>query len=155
MKKTNAVRILDKLDIKYELINYKPDESIGAIDVALKNNQDIREIYKTLVLVTDKREYLIVIINGASKINLKKLAKLSGCKKVDMIKEKDLFKITGYIRGGCSPIGMKKTYRTFLDNNFLPKKICISGGKRGIQIYLEVDQLKKILVLVEGDIINS
>lgn len=108
MKKTNAVRILDRFKIGYELINYQVDESVGAIDVALKNNQNINEVYKTLVLITDKKEYLVAIINGADELNLKKLAKLSGSKKVEMIKEKDLLTITGYIRGGCSPLGMKK-----------------------------------------------
>ncbi len=154
MKKTNAVRILDKLKVEYELINYKVDENVGAIDVALKNNQNINEVYKTLVLIADKKEYLVAIINGANELNLKKLAKVSGSKKVEMIKEKDLLNITGYIRGGCSPIGMKKSFRTFLCSVDLPEKIYISGGRIGTQIYLGVNQLKKVLTLVEGDICN-
>lgn len=109
MKKTNAMRELDKNKIKYDFVEYEVDENdLSAISVSIKTGQDITKIFKTLILLNEKREMLVACIPGSDNIDLKKLAKLSGDKKVEMLEMKELFNMTGYIRGGCSPVGIKK-----------------------------------------------
>lgn len=109
MKKTNAMRELDKNKIKYEFKEYEVDENdLSAIAVSLKTGEDITKIFKTLVLLNEKKEMIVACIPGADTIDLKKLAKIAGAKKVEMLELKELFNMTGYIRGGCSPIGIKK-----------------------------------------------
>lgn len=138
MKKTNAMRILDKKKIKYQMKEYEVDETdLGALAVAAKTGVDLDIIYKTLILKGDKTGYIVACIPGGEELNLKALAKESKNKKVEMILMKDLEKITGYIRGGCSPIGMKKQFPTYIHIDAKKKKeILISGGKRGSQIEL-------------------
>lgn len=136
MKKTNAMRILDSKKIKYAIKEYEVNEDdLGAVAVAAKTGIDIDRIYKTLVLKGDKKGYIVACIPGGSELDLKALAKVSGNKRVEMIAVKDLEKLTGYIRGGCSPLGMKKLLPTYIDE---PAKeydtIVVSGGKRGLQI---------------------
>jgi len=136
LKKTNAMRILDSKKIKYAIKEYEVNEDdLGAVAVAAKTGIDIDRIYKTLVLKGDKKGYIVACIPGGSELDLKALAKVSGNKRVEMIAVKDLEKLTGYIRGGCSPLGMKKLLPTYIDE---PAKeydtIVVSGGKRGLQI---------------------
>lgn len=155
MKKTNAMRELDKQKIKYEFLEYEVDESdLSAIAVSLKTGQDITKIFKTLVLLNEKREMLVACIPGADNIDLKKLAKLAGAKKVEMLELKELFNMTGYIRGGCSPIGIKKRHQTFIHQSAITKdSIMISAGVRGIQLILNPNDLIKYLNMIVGDII--
>ncbi|MEI6680387.1 MAG: Cys-tRNA(Pro) deacylase [Mariniphaga sp.] len=138
MKKTNAVRILDRLMINYELIEYKVDESdLSAVHLAETAGIPIEAVFKTLVLEGDKNGYFICIIPGGEEIDLKKAAIASANKKVAMIKVKDLEPLTGYIRGGCSPLGMKKYFPVYIDESaFNQKFIYISAGVRGMQIKL-------------------
>jgi Cys-tRNA(Pro)/Cys-tRNA(Cys) deacylase len=147
MKKTNAMRLLDAKKYKYEIAEYPVDEDdLSAVSAAAKTGQDIRRIFKTLVLIGDKTGYLVACIPGERELDLKTLAKVSGNKKVEMIPMKDLEKITGYIRGGCSPLGMKKLYPTYIDESSMEfPTILISGGKRGLQIELEPEKLGKML----------
>ncbi len=147
IKKTNAMRLLDAEKLKYEIMEYPVDESdLSAVSVAAKTGQDIRRIFKTLVLKGDKTGYIVACIPGECELDLKSLAKSSDNKKVDMIPMKDLQKITGYLRGGCSPIGMKKRYPTYIDESALNfSTILISGGKRGMQINMEPKNLGKLL----------
>lgn len=147
MKKTNAMRLLDAKKLKYETLGYPVDENdLSAVSVAVKTGQDIRRIFKTLVLTGDKTGYLVACIPGERELDLKKLAKVSKNKKVDMIPMKDLQKITGYIRGGCSPLGMKKSYPTYIDESALNfPTILVSGGKRGVQIEIDPENLSKVL----------
>jgi Cys-tRNA(Pro)/Cys-tRNA(Cys) deacylase len=147
MKKTNAMRILDKNKFLYKTNEYEYDESdLSAVAMAEKTKVDIDRIFKTLVLLGDKTGYLVACIPGKQELNLKKLAKISENKKVEMIHMKDLLKITGYMRGGCSPLGMKKLFPTYIGDSCLNfKTIFISGGKRGIQIELDPNNLIKIL----------
>ena len=155
MKKTNAMRELDKNKIKYNFIEYGVDENdLGAVAVAMKTGQDITKIFKTLVLLNEKREMLVACIPGSDTIDLKKLAKIAGDKKVEMLELKELFNMTGYIRGGCSPIGIKKKHKTYIHESALAKDtIFVSGGARGIQIEIDPNILIKQLNITVGDII--
>ena len=154
MKKTNAARILDRLRIGYELIEYEVDESdLSAIHVAKTAGIPIDQIYKTLVLEGDKNGNFVCVIPGGEEINLKKAALASGNKKAVMIKMKDLEPLTGYIRGGCSPLGMKKYFSVFIDEMaFIQGFIYISAGVRGIQIKLSPADLLIACKAVKAEI---
>ena len=155
MKKTNAMRELDKQKIKYDFKEYEVDENdLSAIAVSIKTGEDITKIFKTLVLLTEKKEMLVACIPGADSVDLKKLAKVAGAKKVEMLELKELFNMTGYIRGGCSPIGIKKRHQTFIHESALNKDfIMISAGVRGMQIIIDPRELIKYLNMTVGDII--
>jgi Cys-tRNA(Pro)/Cys-tRNA(Cys) deacylase len=145
MNKTNAARLLDKINTAYELVEYKVDEEdLSAINVAAKLSQDVRQVFKTLVLKGDKTGIFVCALPGSAEIDLKKAAKISGNKSAQLIPVKDIMQITGYIRGGCSPLAMKKEYPVFIDDsckNF--DFIYISAGVRGMQIKLKPDDLIK------------
>jgi Cys-tRNA(Pro)/Cys-tRNA(Cys) deacylase len=145
--KTNAMRILDKAGIKYNTYSY--DHSDGLIDgvsVANKMGQPVEQVYKTLVTQGTSREFYVFVIPVADELDLKAAARAVGEKALEMIKVADINKVTGYIRGGCSPIGMKKEYRTVLDSSCKDEKtIIISAGKIGHQIELAPDDLLKLI----------
>lgn len=147
MKKTNAARILDKYKVRYNLLEYKVDEDdLSALHVARDTGIDIKKIFKTLVCIDEKNHPLVACIPGDDELDLKALAKLAGCKKCTMLPLKDVLKITGYIRGGCSPFGMKKTYPTFFDESaLLHVKILVSAGLRGKQLEIEPKVLSEVL----------
>ncbi len=136
MKKTNAMRILDRKKVKYNAIEYHVDEAdLSAVHVAASLGQDIEKVFKTLVLEGDKTGFIVACIPGADEVNLKKLASVSGNKKCAMVPMKNILGLTGYIRGGCSPVGMKKHFPTFIHEtaeNF--DTIYISAGVRGMQV---------------------
>ena len=118
MKKTNSARILDQHKIAYELFEYEVDENnLGAEVVAAKIGQPIEKVFKTLVLTGDKTGVIVAIIPGAREVDLKNLASLSGNKKCNLVTLKEVLVLTGYLRGGVSPIGMKKNYPTFIDSS--------------------------------------
>ncbi|MBR1728917.1 MAG: Cys-tRNA(Pro) deacylase [Selenomonadaceae bacterium] len=145
LKKTNAARILDNLKISYEVKTYEVDEDdLSAVHVAETMNLDIETIFKTLVARGDKSGVIMAVINGADEVDLKKLAKASNNKSVEMIALKELQPLTGYIRGGCSPLGAKKNYPVYLDSKaMIQEKISISAGVRGEQIILSPGDLVK------------
>jgi len=136
MIKTNAARLLDKLEMEYELFSYEVDESdLSATTVAQKLGQNIEQVFKTLVLRGDKNGVFICIIPGGEELDLKKAAFASGNKYALMIPVKEILEITGYIRGGCSPIGMKKKFPTYIDEScILYDFIFVSAGIRGVQL---------------------
>ncbi len=136
--KTNAARILDKSKTSYELKEYTADESdLSAINVAQKVGLPIEQVYKTLVARGDKTGVIIACIQGDHELHLKGLASLSGNKKVELVSLKEVQPLTGYIRGGVSPIGMKKHYPVFIDADIKSHdKIAVSAGLRGLQIFL-------------------
>ena len=136
--KTNAARILDQSRIPYELKEYTVDESdLSAINVAQKVGLPIQQVYKTLVARGDKTGVIIACIQGDHELHLKGLASLSGNKKVELFSLKEVQPLTGYIRGGVSPIGMKKRYPVFIDADIKSHdKIAVSAGLRGLQIFL-------------------
>ena len=143
--KTNVARLLDKAKVKYELIPYEVDENdLSAIHVAESLGEDIEQVFKTLVLHGDKSGYFVCVIPGEHELNLKMAAKVSGNKKCDLIPMKDLLPLTGYIRGGCSPLGMKKRFPTFIHESCLEfPYIYVSAGVRGLQIKLAAQDLIK------------
>ena len=152
-KKTNAMRILDKAGIDYTYQEYEYDENdLDGHHVAEYLGVPYEEVFKTLTAVTDKGEYLVFCISVDDEIDLKKTAVLAGVKRVDMIHVKDLLNVTGYIRGGCSPIGMKKQYRTFIDEMIeLVDSVCVSAGQRGVQLKLKPQDLISFTNAVVGD----
>ncbi len=135
-EKTNAARLLDKAGIAYKLIPYEFDENdLAAQHVADSLGQDIARVFKTLVLHGDRSGHLVCVVPGDMEVDLKALAKASGNKKVEMIAMKDLLAVTGYIRGGCSPIGMKKRFPTYFHSTASDfETIYVSAGVRGLQI---------------------
>lgn len=155
MSKTNAIRILESNKIKFESINYEVDENdLSGETVALKVGVDPETVFKTLVCIGDQTGHIVFCIPVTTELDLKKAATASGNKKVEMIKLKDLLPLTGYIRGGCSPIGMKKLFPTYIDETAqLFEQICISAGVRGMQIKLNSDELLNIVNAVYKDLI--
>jgi len=141
--KTNAARLLDKAKIKYQLIAYEVDENdLSAVHAASQLNEAVEQVFKTLVLKGDKTGYFVCIIPGAEELDLKKAAKLSENKSCEMIPMKELLAITGYIRGACSPVGMKKHFPTFIHESCLTfDMIYVSAGKRGLQLHLSPQDL--------------
>ncbi len=137
--KTNAARILDTLGISYELKTYEVDENdLSAVHVAESVGMPIEMVYKTLVCRGDKNGVLMAVIPGGGELDLKALAVASGNKRVEMVHLKEVFGLTGYIRGGCSPLGAKKEYPVYLDASAEAQEvIAISAGKRGEQIILK------------------
>lgn len=152
--KTNAVRLLDKEKIEYKLIPYQVDESdLSAIHVAEQLQEPVEQVFKTLVLKGDKSGYFVCIIPGAEELDLKAAAKISGNKSCDMIPMKELLNITGYIRGACSPIGMKKLFPTYIDKSYeVFEYIYISAGKRGLQIQLNPQDLIQIVSITTSSL---
>lgn len=136
IEKTNAARLLDKAGIEYELVPYEVDESnLAAEHVAEQLGQNIEQVFKTLVLRGDKNGLFVCVIPGNFEVDLKVAAKISGNKNCDLIPMKELLPNTGYIRGGCTPIGMKRPYPTFIhESALLYDYIYISAGVRGLQI---------------------
>ena len=143
IEKTNAARLLDKAGIAYRLIPYEFDENdLAAQHVADSLGQDIAQVFKTLVLQGDKTGHIVCVVPGDMEVDLKALAKASGNKKVEMIAMKDLLAVTGYIRGGCSPIGMKKRFPTYFHSTALNfEHIYVSAGVRGLQIEISPSAL--------------
>ncbi len=143
IEKTNAARLLDKAKLQYNLITYEVDENDLAVQhVADCLGQDIARVFKTLVLHGDKTGHIVAVIPGNMEVDLKALAKVSGNKKVEMILMKDLLSVTGYIRGGCSPIGMKKRFPTYFHNTATDHEtIFVSAGVRGLQIEIAPSDL--------------
>ena len=141
--KTNAMRQLDTAGIEYEMAEYEVDESdLSGVHVAEVLGRSADEIFKTLVTRGDGGSLFVFVIPSGAELDLKKAAASSGNKRIEMIHLKEIFDLTGYIRGGCSPIGMKKQYPTFIDETaVLFDKIYFSAGKRGVQIILAPDVL--------------
>jgi Cys-tRNA(Pro)/Cys-tRNA(Cys) deacylase len=156
MTKTNAARILDRQGIKYELLAYEVDESdLSAVSVAEKLGQDADQVFKTLLLQGDKTGVFVCIIPGAEELDLKKAALFSANKRVELVPMKEILGLTGYIRGGCSPVGMKKSYPTFIDEScIIYDYIFISAGMRGMQIKIAPDDLIKAISCKMGDLIS-
>lgn len=141
--KTNAARLLDSAGIAYELIPYSySEDDLSAQSVAAELGEDIDMVFKTLVLRGDKNGFFVCVIPGDFEVDLKTAARLSGNKSCEMIHVKELLPLTGYIRGGCSPIGMKKQYPTFVhESALLYDYIYISAGQRGLQLKISPQDL--------------
>lgn len=142
-EKTNAARLLDAAGIDYELVSYSySEEDLSAESVAAELNEPIEQVFKTLVLRGDKTKEFVCVIPGDMEVDLKVAAKISSNKNCEMLHVKDLLPTTGYIRGGCSPIGMKKPFPSFIhESALLYDYIYISAGKRGLQIKINPQAL--------------
>jgi len=147
MKKTNAMRILDQAKVNYKILEYDlSDGHIDGVSVANKINMPVEQVFKTLVLVGHSKTYYVVMIPVENNVHLKSVAKHFGEKKVEMIPVKDITKLTGYIRGGCSPLGMKKAFKTVLDESvILLEEFVFSAGKQGLQIQMAPEEFIEIL----------
>ncbi len=145
IKKTNAARILDRQKISYELIPYKVDENdLGAQHVADSLGEDINQVFKTILVHGDKIGYLICVVPGNLEVDLKGAAKVSGNKKIETVPLKDLTPLTGYIRGGCSPLGLKKNFPIFIHETAMQfPYIYVSAGERGLQLKVAPADLVK------------
>ena len=156
INKTNAARFLDNLKMSYELIPYVVDENdLGAEHIANQLNEPIEQVFKTIVLRGDKIGLFVCVIPGNLEVDLKKAAKLSGNKNCDMIHLKELQPLTGYIRGGCSPLAMKKKFPTFIHQTALEQEyIYVSAGIRGLQIKINPNDLISAAQAVVGDIVK-
>ena len=149
MKKTNAMRILDNLQISYEVREYEDntDHELvkgAATRTAEKLGLSLEQVYKTIVMRNDRKEIYVFCQSADSEINLKKARTVTNSKEISPIKPEELLNLTGYIRGGCSPLGMKRQYQTFIDElATLQEKICISAGIRGMQIIINPEDLAK------------
>ena len=154
--KTNAMRILDAERIPYSVHTYEnKDGKIDGISVAGKIGKEIEMVYKTLVVKDTGNGIYVFVIPVEAELDLKKAAKVVNAKKLEMIAVKDIQKTTGYIRGGCSPIGMKKKYETILDESVNKQSsIIVSGGKIGVQIEMEVNNLIQVTEARVEDVIH-
>lgn len=154
---TNAVRLLQSEGIHFELRAYDvaSDQHLSATEVALAIGEDPAIIYKTLVLTGQVTPYLVAVIPANSELDLKKIAKVSGNKKCEMLPMKELLPTTGYVRGGCSPIGLKKPFPIFIEEMaLLEERIIISAGRKGLQIVITPQDLIRITQAQTADIAN-
>ena len=156
MSKTNVIRILEANGVNHTVITYKfSDDETDAISVAKKIGADAETVFKTLAARGDKNGINVFCIPANSELNLKKAATASNNKNIEMIKVKDLFPLTGYIRGGCSPIGMKKNYPTYFDETVqLFDSIYVSAGARGMQVRLSPFDLINLIKAKFADLVN-
>lgn len=154
--KTNVMRILDNFKINYKHYSYTNTDAISGIEVATVLNQNPEQVFKTLVTVSKTKKYYVFVIPVAKELDLKKAAKSVNEKSIEMLKLKDLLPTTGYIHGGCSPIGMKKFFTTVIDEtakNF--NTIIFSGGKIGYQVELSLNDLSKVIKYSTADITKT
>lgn len=151
--KTNAMRILDKNNIKYEINTYECDEFKSGTDIADQLGQLYEQSFKTIVTVGKSREYYVFVLPIAEELDLKKAAKVVGEKNIELLNIKEINKVTGYIRGGCTPVGMKKQYKTVFHSSVLNfDKIIISGGRIGTQLILAPDDIIKVTSATVEDV---
>ena len=154
MIKTNAMRILDKSNIEYKTYSYDSSEAISGTEVAKSLNQNPDCVFKTLVTVAKSKNHYVFLVPVEKELDLKKAAVAVGEKSVEMLKQKDLFNLTGYVHGGCSPLGMKKFFTTVIDISAQNQPVIIfSAGKIGYQIQTTIQQLKTAIIFTLADII--
>ena len=149
MKKTNAMRILESENIDFEIIEYSTKDGISGTDVAEKLGENKDKVFKTLVTESKEGENFVFVVPVSSELDLKKAARASNSKKIEMIPQKKLLPLTGYVHGGCSPVGMKKELKTYIDSSAEDLNFFyISGGKVGMQIKLNP---KELVSLIDGE----
>ena len=153
-EKTNVMRILDKNKITYNKYFYGDSDAISGVEVAEYLHEDKNKVFKTLVTIGTSKQYYVFVIPVAEELNLKKAAKVVGEKKIEMIKSKELLPVTGYIHGGCSPIGMKKQIKTVINDTAKNcESIIFSAGKIGYQVEMSLEDLAKIIKYELADLI--
>lgn len=157
IQKTNAARLLDRAGISYRLVPYEVDETNLAADhVAESLGEDIRQVFKTIVLHGERTGHFVCVLPGDREIDLKKAARVAGDKKAELIAMKELLPLTGYIRGGCSPIGMKKPFPTFFHTTATDfPVIYVSAGVRGLQLEINPQDLIGYVGATVADIVST
>lgn len=157
IQKTNAARLLDRAGISYRLVPYEVDETNLAADhVAESLGEDIRQVFKTIVLHGERTGHFVCVLPGDREIDLKKAARVAGDKKAELIAMKELLPLTGYIRGGCSPIGMKKPFPTFFHTTATDfPVIYVSAGVRGLQLEINPKDLIGYVGATVADIVST
>ena len=156
MEKTNVMRILEQKKVPYQAYTYADTDAISGIEVAETLNQNPKQVFKTLVTVGNDKEHYVFVVPVCSELHLKKAAKAVGEKSIEMIKSKELLPLTGYIHGGCSPIGMKKLFKTVVDASAKEyDTIFFSAGKIGYQVQVAPGDLKKVIPYEFGDIVGE
>lgn len=151
--KTNVMRILDQHKLEYKSHSYAHTEAVSGIEVATVLQQDPKQVFKTLVTLGKSKTYYVFMVPVAEELNLKKAASSVGEKSIEMIKSKDLLGLTGYIHGGCSPIGMKKQFLTTIDESVQRYQTMLcSAGKIGYQIEISLENLRKVIPFKLADI---
>lgn len=143
MTKTNAMRIIEKEGVAYKVHEYD-GEALSGVEVAVVLGEDVERVYKTLVTTAGPGKFYVFVIPVAAELDLKKAAKAAGEKSVEMLPQKQLLPTTGYIHGGCSPVGMKKLFPTFFDSSAEGKIIFVSGGKVGMQVEIACTDLLRL-----------
>ena len=152
-EKTNVMRVLDSKKIKYQHYYYGDTDAISGTDVAKALGQNPECVFKTLVTEGKTKNHYVFIVPVEKELNLKKAAKAVGEKSIQMIKSKELLPLTGYIHGGCSPIGMKKLFKTTIDSSVENvEKFCVSGGKIGYQVEITLEDLRKVIPVQTAEI---
>ena len=152
-EKTNVMRILDGKKINYKSYNYTDTDAISGIEVATVLNKNPNQVFKTLVTTSKSKNNYVFLVPVKEELDLKKAAKAVGEKSVEMLKSKELLPLTGYIHGGCSPIGMKKQFKTVIDSTASSyDTIIFSGGKIGYQVEISLNELEKVLSYILEDI---
>lgn len=153
LEKTNVMRILDQKQIHYTEYTYKSTEALSGVEVACILNKDPDQVFKTLVTVGKSGEHYVFVIPVAQELDLKKAAKTVSEKNIEMVRSKELLPLTGYVHGGCSPIGMKKLFKTAIDETaILFDTILFSAGKIGFQVEVPVDQLNRVIQYTLADL---
>ena len=158
MDKTNAMRILDSKKIKYNTYEYPHEDGVAVDGITVANllNEDPNKVFKTLVLAGNDKKNYVAVVPVMAELDLKKCAKEFRVKSLEMIHVKDINNLTGYVRGGCSPIGMKKVFPTIIDESaLLFDNIIFSGGKIGLQIEMNPNDLSKIIRVEFKDIVRG
>ena len=154
IEKTNVMRILDQKRINYNTYSYEGTEAISGVEVAEVLRQNPNQVFKTLVTIGNSKSYYVFMIPVQMELDLKKAAKAVGEKSISMIKSKELHPLTGYIHGGCSPIGMKKQFRTTIHETAKDlDTIIFSAGKIGYQVEVSLEDLKKVVRVEAADVI--
>ena len=152
--KTNVIRVLDSKKVSYKTYTYEPDSTLTGEEIANILNEDVNRVFKTLVTQGKSGGYYVFVVPVSAELDLKKVAKAAGEKSISMIKQKDLLGLTGYVHGGCSPIGMKKLFPTFIHNSAVEyEKVFVSAGRVGMQVELPLEALKNIVNIKLEDIV--
>lgn len=153
MKKTNALRHLDAEGIAYETFEYDQDAEVDGVKIAELNHLPVEAVFKTLITEGKDKEHFVFVIPVAEELDLKKAAKVCGEKKIEMLHVKDLLPLTGYVRGGCSPVGMKKLFPTYIhETAILYDAIYVSAGKKGMQMRVNPEELGRLIDATFEDI---
>lgn len=144
INKTNVMRILDQKKIEYQMHDYEADPTLTGVEIAGILGEDPKCVFKTLVTIGASKNHYVFVIPVEKELDLKSAAKAAGEKNIEMVKAKELLGLTGYVHGGCSPIGMKKAFKTFVDSSAKEnEEILFSGGKVGFQVHISMSDIEK------------